>query len=146
MRPGCRHEEDPMNKRRLEHPRHDDYRQNDNVATLLMVGGAGILFLVGVGAAYSLALASGGALATMATALVTVGLAGLLVVAGVVAIRRPLPGRDGQGGTGGGRPALVPIRPGREPDAELSRILDDVRFGDLNLRRPAPLRDRRGTA
>ena len=135
-----------MNKRRLEDPRHDDSRQNDHVATLLVVGGAGMLFIVGVGAAYSLALASGGALATVATVLVTVGLAGLLVVAGVVAVRRPLPGRDGQGGPGGGRPALVPIRPVSEPDAELFRILDDVRFGDLNLRRRAPLRDRRGTA
>ena len=56
-----------MNERRLNDPRHDDSRQNDRVATLLVVGGAGMLFLVGVVAAYSLALASGGALATMAT-------------------------------------------------------------------------------
>jgi hypothetical protein len=105
-----------------------------------------MLFLVGVGAAYSVALTSGGALATMATVLVTVGLAGLLVVAGVVAARSSLPGRDGRGGPSGGQPALVLIRPAREPDAELIRILDDVRFGDLSLRQRAPLRDRRGTA
>jgi hypothetical protein len=135
-----------MNERRLNDPRHDDSRHNHRVAALLVVGGAGMLFLVGVGAAYSVALASGGALATMATVLVTVGLAGLLVVAGVVAARSSLPGRDGRGGPGRVRPALVPIRPGREPDAELRRILDDVRFGDLNLRRRGSFYDRQGTA
>ena len=135
-----------MYERRLNDPRHDDSRHNDHVATLLVVGGAGMLFLVGVGAAYSLALASTGALATLTTVLVTIGLAGLLVVAGVVAARWSLPRRDREDGPGGGRPALVPIRPVGEPDAELFRILDDVRFGDLNLRRRAPLRDRRGTA
>ena len=134
-----------MNERRLEDLRHDDFGHNDYVATRLVVGGAGILFLVGVGAAYSLALASGGALATMATVLVTVGLAGLLVLAGVVAARSSLPGRDGQGGPDGGRPALVPVRPVREPDAELLRILADARLGDLNFQQ-APRRDRRGTA
>lgn len=139
-------EEDPMNERRLKYPRHDDSRHTDRVATLLAVGGAGMLLLVGVGAAYALALASGGVLATMTTVLVTVGLAGLLAVAGVVAARCSLPGRDGQGSQRGGRPALVPIRPVREPDAELFRILDDVRFGDLNLKRRPPLHDRRGTA
>jgi hypothetical protein len=97
-------------------------------------------------AAYSLALASSGALAMSATVLVTVGLAGLLILAGVVAARWSLPGRDGGGGPGGGRPELVPIRPIGEPDAELLRILADARFGDLNLRRRAQLRDRRGTA
>ena len=127
-------------------PRHDDSRHDDRVATLLVVGGAGMLFLVGVGAAYSLALASSGALATMATVLVTVGLAGLLVLAGVAAARWSPPRTRRRGGPDGGRPALVPIRPVREPDAELLRILDDVRFGDLNLKRRAPLRDRRGTA
>jgi hypothetical protein len=132
-----------MNNRRLQDLRHDVSRHNDRVASMLVVGGAGMLFLVGVGAAYSLALASGGAAATIATVLVTVGLAGLLVVAGVVAARSSLPGRGGRGRV---RPALVPIRPGREPDAELLRILDDVRFGGLNLRRRAPLHDRRGRA
>jgi hypothetical protein len=135
-----------MNNRRLKDPRHDDSRHNDRVATLLVVGGAGMLFLVGVGAAYSLALTSGGAVATIATVLVTVGLAGLLVVAGAVAARSALPGRDGRGGPGRVRLALVPIRPAREPDAELLRILDDVRFGDLNLNRRAALHDRQGTA
>ena len=134
-----------MSKRRLEDPRHDDFRHNDRVATLLAVGGAGMLFLVGLGAASSLALASGGALAAIATVLVTVGLAGLLVVAGVVAARWSLPGRDRRGGPGD-QPALVPIRPVREPDAELLRILDDVRFGNLNLNRRASLQNRRGTA
>jgi hypothetical protein len=110
-------------------------------AILLAVGGAGMVFLVGVGAAYSLALTSGGALATMATVLVTVGLAGLFVVAGLVAARRSLPGRDDHAP----RPAFIPIPVG-EPDTELFRILDDVRFGDLSSRRRAPLRDRRGTA
>ena len=135
-----------MNERRLNDPRHDDSRHNDRVATLLVVGGAGMLFLVGVGAAYSLALASGGTLAMMATVLVTVGLAGLLVVTGVVAARWSPPGRDGQGGPGGSRAALVPIRPARVPDAELLRILDDVRFGDPSLNRRARLHDWRGRA
>jgi hypothetical protein len=146
MRPGAGTEEDPMNERWLENARQDNSRHSEHVTTLLAVGGAGMVFLLGVGAAYSLALASTGALATMATVLVTIGLAGLLVVAGVVAARWSLPGRDGEGGPGGRRPELVPIRPVGEPDAELSRILADVRFGDLNLRQRAPLRDRRGTA
>ena len=54
--------------------------------------------------------------------------------------------RDGEGDPGSSRPALVPIRPVGEPDADLFRILDDVRFGDLNLKRRRPLHDPRGTA
>jgi len=134
-----------MNKRRLENPRHDDSRHNDRVARLLVVGGAGMLFLVVVAGASSLALASGGALATTATLLVTVDLAGLLVVAGVVAGRSSPPGRDVRARPGELRPALVPIRPVREPDFELFRILDDVRFGDLKLNRQTPRPDRRET-
>ena len=130
-----------MNERWLENPRQDGARQAGHVTTLL-VGGAGMLFLVGVGAAYSLALTSTGVLATLATVLVTVGLAGLLALAGVAAARWSLPGGGGEG-PGGVRPELVPIRTVGEPEAELFRILDDVRFGDLNLRRRAPLRDRR---
>ena len=62
----------------------------------------------------------------MATVLVIVGLAGLLVMAGVVAARWSLTGHVDGGGPGGGRPALVPIRPAGEPDAdELARILPD---------------------
>ena len=99
--------------------------------TTLLVGGAGMLFLVGVGAAYSVALASTGVAATMATVLVTIGLAGILVLAGVVASRSSITGRGRDGGHAGVRPELVPIRPLGEPDAELLRILDDVRFGDL---------------
>jgi hypothetical protein len=135
-----------MNERWLENPTQDDSRQSEHVTTLMAVGGAGMVFLLGVGAAYSLALSSTGMLATMATVLVTIGLAGLLVLAGVVAARSSLPGRDSERGAGRGRPELVPIRQVREPDAELFHILSDVRFGDLNLRRRAPLRDRRGTA
>ena len=134
-----------MKDRWLENPRQDGSRHADHVTTLL-VAGAGMLFLVGVGAAYSLALATTGVLATMATVLVTIGLAGLLVVAAVAAARRSLPARGGEGGLGGVQPKLVPIRAVGEPDAELFRILDDVRFGDLNLRRRAPRQDRQGTA
>ena len=134
-----------MNERWLENPRQDGSRHAEHVTTLL-VGGAGMLFLVGVGAAYSVALASTGLLATMATVLVTIGLAGLLVLAGVVAARCSLPGRGGEGGPDGVRAELVPIHPVGEPDAELLRILDDVRFGDLPRKRRSPLHDRRGTA
>ncbi len=87
-----------MNDRWLENPRQDGSRHAEYVTTLL-VGGAGMLFLVGVGAAYSLALMSTGVLATMATVLVTVGLAGLLALAGVAAVRWSPPdgGRRGSG-------------------------------------------------
>ena len=134
-----------MNERWLENLRQDGSRRAEHV-TVLLVGGAGMVFLVGVGAVYSLALANTGVLATMATVLVTIGLAGLLVLAGVVAARWSLPGPGGEGGSGGVQPELVPIRSVGEPEAELLGILDDVRFGDLNLRRRASLRDRRGTA
>jgi hypothetical protein len=86
--------------------------------TTLLVGGAGMLFLVGVGATYSVALTNTGVAATMATVLVTIGLVGLLVLAGVVAARWSITGRGSE----------VPVG---EPDAELLRILDDVRFGAL---------------
>jgi hypothetical protein len=134
-----------MYERWLGNPRQDRSRHSEHGAVLL-IGGVGMVLLVGVGAAYSLTLASTGVLATMATVLVTVGLAGLLVLAGVVAARWSPPGGGGEGGLGGVRPEVVPIRPVGEPDAELFRILDDVRFGDLRLRRRAPLCDRRGTA
>ena len=113
--------------------------------TTLVVGGAGMVFLVGVGAVYSVALASTGVMATMATVLVAIGLAGLLVLAGVVAARCSDTGRGGEGGQGRVGPEFVPIRPVREPDVDLLRILDDVRFGDLKLGRRVPLCDRRGT-
>lgn len=82
----------------------------------------------------------------MATALVTIGFAGLLVLAGMIAARWSVPGREGGNGPGGGRGELAPIRHVGDPDAELRRILADGRFGDLNLGRRAPLHNRRGTA
>lgn len=133
-----------MYERWLDNPKQDGSRHSGHV-TVLLVAGAGSVFLVGVGAAYLLASAGTGVLATMATVLVTIGLAGLMVLPGVVPIRWSLPGRGGESGFGVGRHELVPIRTAGEPDAELLRILDDVRFGDLNLRRQALLRDRRRT-
>jgi hypothetical protein len=132
-----------MNECRPEHLRQDAGRHAEHVTVLLV--GAGMVFLVAVAAAYSLALGSTGMLATTGTVLVTIGLAGLVVVAGVTAARRSSP-RGREGGSGAVQRKLVPIGTALDPDAELLRILDDVRFGDLNLRRRAPLHDRRGTA
>lgn len=88
-----------------------------------------------------LTLATAETLATTAGLLVTVGL--LLVMACVVAARLARTGRDGGGGPGDARTEPVPIPTGN-PDAELLRILDDARLGDLRLTRRAPLHNRRG--
>lgn len=86
-------------------------------------------------------------LATTSTVLVVIGLIGLLGMAGVIAAPWSRPRRHGDGRPGGIRPQPipVPIRT-RDPDAELLRILDDGRLGDLGLRHRAHRHDRRGGA
>lgn len=68
--------------------------------------------------------------------LVTISLVGLLVMT-LAAGRWPHSRRDDGGRPGRGRPKLVPIRSTGGPNAELFRILDDPRFGDLRLSRRA---------
>lgn len=75
--------------------------------------------------------------------LVTISLVGLLVITWLAASRWSRAGRDDGGGPGRGQPKLVPIRSTGGPDAELFRILDDPRFGDLRLSRRAHLHERR---
>jgi hypothetical protein len=86
------------------------------------------MLAVGAGAVYFL---------TMATA--------LLIMACVVVARLSRPGRDGGAGPGGGRHGPLPI-PADDPDAELLRILNDARLGDLRLTRRTPLHDQRRAA
>ena len=81
------------------------------------------------------------ALATAATVLTTVGLAVLVAMTGLLAVRWSLQGRARD--PGGGRPEPVPIRPLGEPDADLFRILGDARLGDLRLSQRAQRRGRR---
>jgi hypothetical protein len=103
-----------------------------------------VLVLFGAGAAYFLTVATADALATTATVLMAGGIVGLLIMACVVAARLAGLGRDGGGGPNGGAPQPLPT-----PDdagAELVRILDDPRLGDLRLTRDAPLHRRRRAA
>lgn len=87
-------------------------------------------------------------LATTSTVLVAIGLIGLLGMAGVFAAPWSRARRHGAGNPGGSRPQPIPvrIRPTADPDAELFRILDDARLGDLGLRRRVGRPDRRGGA
>ena len=135
-----------MNQRRLDSRRHDALRSQP-AATPLTIGGAGMILLFSAGPAYVLAAVIPAAPATTAAALMTAGLVGLLVVAGVVAATRPR--RDAGRGRDPARPEPVPIpiRSTGEVDAELFRILDDARLGDLRLNRRGHRHDRRrGTA
>jgi hypothetical protein len=76
-------------------------------------------------------------------ALVTISLVGLLIMTGLAAVHWSRPSPDGGGGPGWGQPKPIPIRSTGGPAAELVRILDDPRFGDLRLSPPAHLHDRR---
>ena len=75
--------------------------------------------------------------------LLIISLVGLLVMTGLAAGRWSGPGRGDGGGPGRGRPEPIPVRSTGGPDAELFRILDDRRFGDLRLSRPADVHDHR---
>ena len=75
--------------------------------------------------------------------LVSITLVGLLVTTCLVAGHWSRSGRDDGDGPGRGQPKPIPVRSTGGPDAELFRILDDARFGDLRLSRPAHLHDHR---
>ncbi len=77
------------------------------------------------------------------TVLLTISLAGLLILTGLAAGRWSRSGRGDGRGPGRGQPRPIPIRSTGGPDGELFRILDDPRFGDLRLSRPAHRRDHR---
>jgi hypothetical protein len=79
--------------------------------------------------------------------LVSISLVGLLVMTCLAAGCWSHSRRDDGGGPGRVQPKPIPARSIGGPDAELFRILDDARFGDLRLRRSAHVQDRRpGTA
>src|SRR5688500_9722201 len=73
-------------------------------------------------------------LATGTSAVFLTMVTALLIMVCVVAARVSRPARNGGAGPGGGRHRPVPI-PADDPDAELLRILDDARLGDLRLSR-----------
>jgi hypothetical protein len=75
--------------------------------------------------------------------LVIISLVGLLGMTCLAAGRWSHSRGDDGGGPARGRPKLVPIRSACGPDAELFRILDDPRFGDLRLSRRAHLHEGR---
>ena len=75
--------------------------------------------------------------------LVSISLVGLLVMTCLAAGRWSRSGRDDGGGSGRGQPKLIPVRSTDGLDAELFHILDDARFGDLRLSRPARVHDGR---
>jgi hypothetical protein len=135
-----------MDERGHSHLEQADPTRSTSFTTLATFGAAGLILLLGAGAAYFLTRASPEALATTARLLVTTGLLGLVVMTFVAAVRpsrRSLPRRDGGGGPGRVVPQPIPIRPSVDPDAELFRILDDDRLGDISTRRRAHLHDRR---
>ena len=74
--------------------------------------------------------------------LVSISLVGLLVMTCLAAGRWSRSGRGDGDGPGRGHLTPIPISSTGRHDAELFRILDDARFGDLRLSRPAHLHDR----
>ncbi|MGH9281820.1 MAG: hypothetical protein ACRD0S_02665 [Acidimicrobiales bacterium] len=111
----------------------------------------GGILLAGAGAGYFLTHASPEALAATSWALITTGLVGLVVGTYVIAVRQSLTGdvhRRGHGRKDG--PPPEPGHPSGPPmadlDAELFRILDDARLGDISVTRRAHGRDRRAGA
>ena len=77
--------------------------------------------------------------------LVSISLVGLLAMTCVAADRWSRSGRDHGGGRVRGQLNPTPIGVLGRPDTELVRILDDPRFGDLRLSRPAQHDRRSGT-
>ena len=78
--------------------------------------------------------ASPEALAATTSVALIAGLASLLVMTYLVAMRS-LPGTRDGGGPDIPPPRSTTIRPARDPDAELRRILSDARLGDLTAAR-----------
>ena len=74
--------------------------------------------------------------------LVYISLVGVVVMTGVAAGGWSRSRRDHGGRPGRGQPTPIPIRSSGGRDAELFRILDDARFGDLRLSRPEHLHER----
>jgi hypothetical protein len=138
-----------MTKHGKRDPGHDDTRRNEPLTAMMTIGAAGMILLLGAGAAYFLARASTDALATASMVLMTIGLVGLAVMTCLLAAGWSIRGRHDGRGPGGGRPEPIPIPipipicPIGDPDAELFRILDDTRLGDLSLSRRAHLHHRR---
>jgi hypothetical protein len=130
-----------MDERGRRNPGHPS--RSHSFTTLVTIGAAGTILLLGAGAAYFVTRASPELLATTSRVLVTTGLVGLLVMTCVVAVRWSRPGPDGGGGPGRGQLRPTPVRPAVDPDAELFRILDDARLGDLSARRWARGPERR---
>lgn len=134
-----------MKKRAGMNPGPKGLSRRPSLATLVTIGAAGTILLLGAGAVYFVARASFLALTTASWVLVTTGLVGLIGMTYILSVRSTFPRRDGGGG-GGGAPATrsgpVAIRPTVDPDEELLRILDDARFGDLSAWR-ARLHNRR---
>jgi hypothetical protein len=93
-----------------------------------LAGATGLL--VGMTAISFLAQASPEAVAATTSVALISGLACLLLMAYLVAMR-PLPRPHGGGGPDTRPPRPTTIRPARDPDAELRRILGDARLGDL---------------
>ena len=75
---------------------------------MVTIGATGMVLLLGAGAVYFLAQASPEALATASRVLVTTGLAGLLVMTCIVAVRWSLPGGDDGSGPARGQPRRIP--------------------------------------
>lgn len=85
--------------------------------------------------------------ATTADVLVICGVAGFAAVAYLAVVRRSLPGADNGGGSGISPPRPTAVRPGRNPDAELLRLLDDPRLAELAMaRRSRPSGSRAGSS
>ena len=98
-------------------------------STLVTAGVGGTILLLGAAAMFFLTRASPEALAiTTSVALIT-GLACLVAITYLVA-GRPLPGDNG-GGPDSPPPRPATVRSAGDTDAELLRILDDARLGDL---------------
>lgn len=120
------------------------------VRSLATIAAVGVILILGAGAGYFLAHAGPEALAVTSWALITTGLVGLIVMISVASFRQPLTGDDHHRGYGRGDDP--PPEPGPASgmdglDAELLRILDDARLGDISIARRSPGREHRaGTA
>lgn len=99
---------------------------------------AGVILILGAGAAYFLAQADPAALAATSRVSITVGFAGLLLM-GVFSVRLWRTGRDsggGHGGQGHQPPKPFPAPPMDHLDAEFFRIINDERLRDIGRSSP----------
>lgn len=101
---------------------------------------AGVILILGAGAAYFLTQAGPEALAATSRVLITVGFAGLLLM-GVFGVRLLRTDRDAGGGPGGEGhqpPEPFPAPPMDDLDAEFLRIINDERLRDIGATPPEP--------